>query len=118
MSMAYLRGYLKRSKNKKHNGYGKGKTATTKRQIPKKKVPISISSDEIIQTCRCLLSRLRSVKARYACQAPSICVKARDACQAPSICVKARDACQAPSICVKARDACQAPSICVRIKGV
>ena len=60
------------------------------------------------------MSRLRSVKARYACQAPSIiCVKARDACQAPSICVKARDACQAPSICVKARDACQAPSICV-----
>ena len=69
-----------------------------------------------LQTCRCLLSRLRSVKARYACQAPSICVKARDACQAPSICVKARDACQAPSICVKARDAGQAPSICVKAR--
>ena len=62
------------------------------------------------------MSRLRSVKARYACQAPSICVKARDACQAPSICVKARDACQAPSICVKARDAGQAPGICVKAR--
>ena len=70
----------------------------------------------LIQTCRYLLSRLRSVKARYACQEPSICVKARDACEAPSICVKARDACQAPSICVKARDACQAPSICVKVR--
>ena len=55
--------------------------------------------------CSCSLWRML-VKARDACQAPSVYVKARDACQAPSVCVKARDACQAPSVYVKARDAC------------